>query len=87
MLPNSRVYFVNHKSKTTQWEDPRRSMADQLPLPLGWEARYTEQGVQYFVDHNTRTTTFQGEGGRGRASDRRRKGHLKRSRMAQISAS
>ena len=62
MLPNSRVYFVNHKSKTTQWEDPRRSMADQLPLPLGWEARYTEQGVQYFVDHNTRTTTFQGEG-------------------------
>ena len=60
MLPNSRVYFVNHKSKTTQWEDPRRSMADQLPLPLGWEMRFTEQGVKYFVDHNTRTTTFQG---------------------------
>ena len=62
MLPNGRVYFVNHKSKTTQWEDPRRSMADQLPLPAGWEVRHTEQGVQYFVDHNTRTTTFQGEG-------------------------
>ena len=60
MLPNSRVYFVNHKSKTTQWEDPRRSMADQLPLPLGWEMRFTEQGVKYFVDHNSRTTTFQG---------------------------
>ena len=60
MLPNSRVYFVNHKSKTTQWEDPRLSMADQIPLPLGWEMRYTEQGTKYFVDHNTRTTTFQG---------------------------
>ena len=35
-------------------------MADQLPLPLGWEMRFTEQGVKYFVDHNTRTTTFQG---------------------------
>ena len=61
MLPNGRVYFVNHRSKTTQWEDPRRSMADQLPLPLGWEMRYTEQGIQYFVDHNARTTSFQGE--------------------------
>ncbi len=59
-LPNGRVYYVNHKSKTTQWEDPRRSMVDQLPLPQGWEMRHTEQGVKYFVDHNTRTTTFQG---------------------------
>ena len=59
-LPNGRVYYVNHKSKTTQWEDPRRSKVDQLPLPQGWEMRYTEQGVKYFVDHNTRTTTFQG---------------------------
>ena len=65
MLPNRRVYFVNHKSKTTQWEDPRLSMADQLPLPLGWEMRFTEQGVRYFVDHNTRTTTFQGGWGYG----------------------
>ena len=61
MLPNGRVYFVNHKSKTTQWEDPRLSMAEQLPLPVGFEIRYTDQGVKYFVDHNTRTTTFQGQ--------------------------
>ena len=39
-------------------------MAEQLPLPLGWEMRFTEQGVKYFVDHNTRITTFQGEGER-----------------------
>ena len=24
------------------------------PLPAGWEARFTEDGVRYFVDHNTR---------------------------------
>lgn len=29
------------------------------PLPEGWEMRYTQEGVRYFVDHNTRTTTFQ----------------------------
>ena len=29
------------------------------PLPQGWEMRYTEDNVRYFVDHNTRTTTFE----------------------------
>lgn len=29
------------------------------PLPTGWEMRYTDDGVRYFVDHNTRTTTFE----------------------------
>lgn len=32
---------------------------DEPPLPDGWEIRLTEDGVRYFVDHNTRTTTFQ----------------------------
>lgn len=83
--PNGRVYFVNHKNRTTQWEDPRTqgyvnylrqhlkspllnhfmiphtfsSMSQEDPLPPGWEMRITEDGVHYFVDHNTRTTTFQ----------------------------
>jgi atrophin-1 interacting protein 5 (WW domain-containing E3 ubiquitin protein ligase 1) len=33
--------------------------ADEPALPPGWEIRLTEDGVRYFVDHNTRTTTFQ----------------------------
>ena len=57
LLPDGRAYFVNHKSKTTQWEDPR--LADQKPLPFGWEMRTTKHDVLFFVDHNTRTTTFQ----------------------------
>lgn len=61
--PDGRVYFVNHKNRTTQWEDPRTQGqevgADEPSLPPGWEIRLTEDGVRYFVDHNTRTTTFQ----------------------------
>ncbi|KAM4687354.1 NEDD4-like E3 ubiquitin-protein ligase WWP1 isoform 1-T2 [Discoglossus pictus] len=55
-----RVYFVNHNTKTTQWEDPRTqgSLQNEDPLPEGWEIRYTREGVKYFVDHNTKTTTF-----------------------------
>ncbi|KAG5849927.1 hypothetical protein ANANG_G00076900 [Anguilla anguilla] len=57
---NDRVYFVNHNTKTTQWEDPRTQgrLQNEDPLPAGWEIRYTREGVRYFVDHNTRTTTF-----------------------------
>jgi len=28
------------------------------PLPAGWEERHTPEGRPYFVDHNTRTTTW-----------------------------
>nr|VZI44916.1 unnamed protein product [Spirometra erinaceieuropaei] len=53
--PNGRVYYVNHITRTTQWEDPRQSTA---PLPDGWEMRYTSDGFPFYVDHNTKTTTF-----------------------------
>lgn len=62
--PEGRVYFVNHKNRTTQWEDPRTqgqeiSELDDYNLPDGWEIRYTEDNKRYFVDHNTKTTTFE----------------------------
>ncbi len=63
--PDSRVYFVNHKNRTTQWEDPRTQgqevslMGAEGPLPSGWEVRYTAKGERFFVDHNTRRTTFE----------------------------
>ncbi|VDK50997.1 unnamed protein product [Gongylonema pulchrum] len=28
------------------------------PLPEGWEMRFTEQGVPFFIDHNTKSTTY-----------------------------
>ena len=40
--PNGRVYFVNHKNRTTQWEDPRtQGQFKEEPLPPGWECRVT----------------------------------------------
>ncbi|XP_052815238.1 E3 ubiquitin-protein ligase Su(dx)-like [Mya arenaria] len=57
---NGRVYFVNHRNRTTQWEDPRtQGITQEDPLPEGWEMRYTSEGVRYFVDHNSKATTFQ----------------------------
>ncbi|XP_043216329.1 E3 ubiquitin-protein ligase Su(dx)-like isoform X2 [Amphibalanus amphitrite] len=58
--PNGRVYYVNHKNRTTQWEDPRTQgkVIQEEPLLPGWEMRYTKDNMRYFVDHNTRTTTF-----------------------------
>ncbi|XP_047469714.1 E3 ubiquitin-protein ligase wwp-1-like isoform X2 [Penaeus chinensis] len=59
--PNGRIYFVNHRNRTTQWDDPRtQGMGlEEEALPAGWEMRLTDDGRQYFVDHNTRQTTFQ----------------------------
>ncbi|KOB76883.1 E3 ubiquitin-protein ligase, partial [Operophtera brumata] len=61
--PDGRIYYVNHKNRTTQWEDPRTQGQEvsslEEALPPGWEIRFTEEGTRYFVDHNTRTTTFQ----------------------------
>ena len=38
--PNGRVYFVNHKNRTTQWDDPRtQGQIKDEPLPQGWELR------------------------------------------------
>ncbi|KAJ6652503.1 hypothetical protein lerEdw1_011473 [Lerista edwardsae] len=56
---NGRIYYVNHNTRTTQWEDPRtQGMIQEPALPPGWEMKYTSERVRYFVDHNTRTTTF-----------------------------
>lgn len=91
-----RVYYVNHRTQTTQWTHPsEQSSATQatpsIPaggapvgfggfggnngvqaspvvhpvqtsgdaLPAGWEQRTDSRGRAYYVDHNTRTTTWQ----------------------------
>lgn len=49
--PDGQVYFLNHLTKTTQWEDPRI-------LPKGWEQGVTPEGEIYFIDHNTQRTQW-----------------------------
>jgi len=63
-----RSYFIDHRTRTTTWDDPRRNSAvapsippmpsNLGPLPSGWEMRLTATGRVYFVDHSTRTTTW-----------------------------
>ncbi|KAJ3203925.1 hypothetical protein HDU82_006209 [Entophlyctis luteolus] len=57
-----RVYFVNHKKKSTSWIDPRtfhlrkHNLKEIVPgeLPYGWEEIYDpEHNAYYFVDHQT----------------------------------
>ncbi|KAJ7600618.1 hypothetical protein C8J56DRAFT_1010453 [Mycena floridula] len=69
--PEGRPYFVDHHTRTTTWVDPRRGAAPATPatvatanaqlgpLPSGWEMRLTSTGRVYFVDHNTRTTSWE----------------------------
>ncbi|KAI0064968.1 HECT-domain-containing protein [Artomyces pyxidatus] len=68
--PNGRSYFVDHHTRTTTWNDPRRGAVGPVPaaavatraalgpLPSGWEMRMTSTQRVYFVDHNTRTTSW-----------------------------
>ncbi|KAJ3792824.1 hypothetical protein GGU11DRAFT_692905 [Lentinula aff. detonsa] len=68
--PEGRPYFVDHTNRTTTWVDPRRTINQPTvapatntnsnlgSLPSGWEMRLTSTGRVYFVDHNTRTTSW-----------------------------
>lgn len=57
---SERVYFVNHKKKSTSWIDPRtfhlrkHNVKDIVPgeLPYGWDEIYDADSNQYYyVDH------------------------------------
>ncbi|XP_028999782.1 E3 ubiquitin-protein ligase NEDD4-like isoform X2 [Betta splendens] len=67
--PNGRPFFIDHNTKTTTWEDPRRKTSvhkrpaldpsDLGPLPAGWEERIHSDGRIFYIDHNTRTTQWE----------------------------
>ncbi|XP_054858178.1 E3 ubiquitin-protein ligase NEDD4 isoform X2 [Eublepharis macularius] len=69
-----RPYYIDHNSQTTTWQKPalqRAALDDssqQPPLPLvgdpgslpkGWEVRHAPSGRPFFIDHNTKTTTWE----------------------------
>lgn len=67
---NGRPYYVDHNTRTTSWLHPRETMQRNIPqsqaainsslgpLPAGWEMRLTATARVYYVDHNTKTTTW-----------------------------
>ncbi|XP_011686481.1 PREDICTED: transcriptional coactivator yorkie [Wasmannia auropunctata] len=73
--PEGQIYFLNHLTRTTTWEDPRKTAAAASvaavaaavesnksnslgPLPDGWEQARTAEGETYFINHQTRTTSW-----------------------------
>ena len=72
--PEGRAFWVDHHNQTTTWLDPRRRVLVRVPdgfvvtrmetlislgpLPSGWEIRCTSGGRVYFVNHNTKTTSW-----------------------------
>ena len=69
--PLGRTYYVDHNTRSTTWNrtSPYQAVDHQAQegentttgsgsLPARWEGRYTPEGRPYFVDHNTRTTTW-----------------------------
>lgn len=38
---------------------PSRSALDDEPLPAGWELRFDQYGRRYYVDHTTKSTTWE----------------------------
>ncbi|XP_034939957.1 transcriptional coactivator YAP1 [Chelonus insularis] len=79
--PEGQIYFLNHLTRTTTWEDPRKTAAAASvaavaaaavesgkaspaatntlgPLPEGWEQARTPEGEIYFINHQTRTTSW-----------------------------
>lgn len=53
------VFFSGNHSYIVAGDCLFCSIVQEDPLPQGWEMRFTAEGVRYFVDHNTRSTTFQ----------------------------
>lgn len=72
---SGQAYFINHLTKTTSWEDPRklynlpsnqidisndtRAIINQIPLPDGWEQAITSNGEIYFINHISKTTSWE----------------------------
>lgn len=68
------LYYVDHNTRTTSWHLPSEPFGGpspheindagtstsvlNRPLPAGWERRLDQQGRTYYVDDNTRSTTW-----------------------------
>ncbi|CAJ0592449.1 unnamed protein product [Cylicocyclus nassatus] len=70
IAPNGRTFFIDHRTKTTTWLDPRTGTAASRPqpgrtddeigaLPEGWEQRVHTDGRVFFIDHNNRRTQWE----------------------------
>ncbi|XP_033108884.1 E3 ubiquitin-protein ligase NEDD4-like isoform X3 [Anneissia japonica] len=57
-----RWFFINHNTRKTSWDDPRKHnvQVDELgPLPPNWEKRMHADGRVFFIDHTTKSTQWE----------------------------
>ena len=53
---SGRVFYVDHRSRVSQWHHPG-PVADE-PLPLGWERTTDGSGRVFYVDHRSRVSQW-----------------------------
>ncbi|CAI4221682.1 unnamed protein product [Auanema sp. JU1783] len=70
IAPNGRTFFIDHRTKTTTWIDPRTGSIVARPgegrtddeigaMPEGWEQRVHTDGRVFFIDHNNKRTQWE----------------------------
>ena len=61
ITPQGQIYWLNHETGRSTWDDPRFRNRTQQPtgsLPPGWSTGQTATGRTYYINHNRKTTTF-----------------------------
>ncbi|KAE9556417.1 hypothetical protein FO519_000302 [Halicephalobus sp. NKZ332] len=59
VLADQRMFYLYHRNKNSYWEPPSISWNCRLGLPYGWEEAIDAFGAQYFINHLSRTTTYE----------------------------
>ncbi|XP_048589439.1 uncharacterized protein LOC5512162 [Nematostella vectensis] len=54
-----RIYFVNLKTKATQWLPPPELWTTQLGLPYGWEIGINVENTKYYINHVGKSATWE----------------------------
>lgn len=62
-IPQQQGMMQQNREKSLSLDPMRRPFmtpqdVEQLPMPQGWEMCYDSDGVRYFKDHNSKTTTW-----------------------------
>ncbi|XP_021360527.1 E3 ubiquitin-protein ligase NEDD4-like isoform X4 [Mizuhopecten yessoensis] len=55
---NQRKYYINHTTRTTQWDPPTGALGSS-DLPNGWQERMDSNGRTYYVNTQTRSTQWE----------------------------
>jgi syntaxin-binding protein 4 len=62
LAPNSQLHCFHTPTATALLLHTVPSYLYIVALPFGWEAAYTPEGLKYYVDHSTQTTSWRHPG-------------------------